>query len=67
MAKADVESQQWDDQHTLVMDSKRQPVTIGKRLAQSAAALPSEERAKLPSDSAEQHDHYIYGKPKRQP
>jgi len=28
-------------------------------------SVPAEEWAKLPSDGAEQHDHYIYGTPKR--
>ena len=26
--------------------------------------IPSEEWAKLPTDGAEQHDHYLYGSPK---
>ncbi len=30
-----------------------------------AASIPDEEWAKLPVDGAEQHDHYIYGTPKR--
>ena len=29
------------------------------------ADVPEEELAKLPSDGAAQHDHYIYGTPKR--
>jgi hypothetical protein len=28
--------------------------------------LPEEVLAKLPTDGAEQHDHYLYGTPKRQ-
>jgi Arc/MetJ-type ribon-helix-helix transcriptional regulator len=28
-------------------------------------SVPAEEWAKLPTDGAEQHDHYIYGTPKR--
>ncbi len=31
------------------------------------AAIPDEEWDELPVDGAEQHDHYIYGTPKRQP
>ena len=27
--------------------------------------IPEEEFLKLPADGAEQHDHYIYGTPKR--
>src|SRR4051812_22890349 len=30
-------------------------------------SVPAEEWAKLPADGAEQHDHYIYGTPKRSP
>lgn len=30
-----------------------------------AASIPDEEWAKLPADGAEQHDHYLYGAPKR--
>jgi Arc/MetJ-type ribon-helix-helix transcriptional regulator len=29
------------------------------------SSVPEEEWAKLPIDGAEQHDHYIYGTPKR--
>jgi len=29
------------------------------------ADMPDDVRAKLPSDGADQHDHYIYGTPKR--
>ena len=31
------------------------------------ADMTPEEIAQLPTDGAEQHDHYIYGVPKRQP
>ena len=31
------------------------------------ADMTPEEIAQLPKDGAEQHDHYIYGTPKRQP
>ncbi len=37
---------------------------IDKILAR-AQAIPPQERAKMPVDLAEQHDHYIYGLPKR--
>ena len=30
-----------------------------------SASIPEGEWAKLPTDGAEQHDHYIYGTPKR--
>jgi Arc/MetJ-type ribon-helix-helix transcriptional regulator len=33
--------------------------------AELRESIPAEEWAKLPVDGAEQHDHYIYGLPKR--
>jgi Arc/MetJ-type ribon-helix-helix transcriptional regulator len=38
---------------------------IWERLLERAAAIPDEECDKLPTDLAEQHDHYLYGTPKR--
>ena len=32
---------------------------------ETADALPAEIVAQLPEDGAEQHDHYLYGTPKR--
>jgi Arc/MetJ-type ribon-helix-helix transcriptional regulator len=40
---------------------------IWEEIAEIAASVPEEEWAKLPVDGAEQHDHYIYGTPKRPP
>ena len=40
---------------------------IWEEFAEIAAGVPDEEWAKLPRDGAEQHDHYIYGTPKRPP
>jgi len=39
---------------------------IWERTLERSAAIPDEEWDKLPVDGAEQHDHYIYGTPKRQ-
>ena len=39
--------------------------TIWLRLRGIAAAIPRDEMAKLPADGAAEHDHYIYGTPKR--
>jgi len=38
---------------------------IWERILEKSAAIPDEEWDKLPTDLAEQHDHYLYGTPKR--
>jgi Arc/MetJ-type ribon-helix-helix transcriptional regulator len=38
---------------------------IWERILERTATIPDEEWDKLPVDGAEQHDHYIYGTPKR--
>jgi Arc/MetJ-type ribon-helix-helix transcriptional regulator len=38
---------------------------IWERILERSAAIPDEEWDKLPTDLAEQHDHYLYGTPKR--
>ena len=38
-----------------------------ERILEMTADVPEEEWDKLPTDLAEQHDHYIYGTPKRSP
>ena len=40
-------------------------LSLAERLAALAEQIPEEDRAGLPEDGAEQHDHYIYGTPKR--
>lgn len=39
--------------------------SLAEELIALANALPDEVVAKLPRDGASQHDHYIYGTPKR--
>ncbi len=38
---------------------------IWERILERTADIPDEEWDKLPVDLAEQHDHYLYGTPKR--
>jgi len=38
---------------------------LSARIREIWADMPDEVRAKLPTDGATQHDHYIYGVPKR--
>lgn len=40
---------------------------VWERILERSAAIPDEEWDKLPVDLAEQHDHYLYGTPKRPP
>jgi plasmid stability protein len=40
---------------------------LAARIRDIWAEGPDEVRAKLPADAAGQHDHYIYGAPKRTP
>jgi predicted DNA-binding antitoxin AbrB/MazE fold protein len=39
--------------------------SLAERIAARAASLPPEVLDRLPEDGASQHDHYIYGTPKR--
>ncbi|HZU35970.1 MAG TPA: antitoxin family protein [Gemmataceae bacterium] len=39
--------------------------TLAERIVARARALPPEVLDQLPADGAAQHDHYIYGTPKR--
>ena len=38
---------------------------IWEIITELSAQVPMEEWEKLPTDGAEQHDHYLYGSPKR--
>lgn len=40
---------------------------ISEIIREIMAGVPPEEFAKLPRDGASQHDHYLYGHPKRNP
>lgn len=39
--------------------------SLAEQIAARAHALPPEVLDRLPADGASQHDHYIYGTPKR--
>ena len=47
----------------IVLNKPRPP--IWERILALTADMPPEELDKLPRDGASQHDHYIYGTPKR--
>ena len=39
--------------------------TLWDRIEQRVAQVPEEVWDEIPTDGAEQHDHYLYGSPKR--
>jgi antitoxin component of MazEF toxin-antitoxin module len=47
----------------IVLEAARPP--LWERIAALTADAPPEELAKPPTDGASQHDHYLYGAPKR--
>ncbi len=47
----------------IVLERRRLP--IWERIAALTADAPPEELEKPPTDGASQHDHYLYGTPKR--
>jgi hypothetical protein len=51
--------------HYQIRNTGRKQKPIWEVFQEIAASIPDEEWAKLPVDGAEQHDHYIYGTPKR--
>ncbi len=44
---------------------KENPLTIWQKIRARAENIPDEVWEKMPSDGAEQHDHYLYGVPKK--
>ena len=50
-------------EQALASATARRPLAV--RIREIWADIPDEVRAKLPADGASQHDHYIYGVPKR--
>jgi len=41
------------------------PKTIGEKIREHAKEVPDEVWERMPRDGAEQHDHYLYGTPKK--
>ena len=48
-----------------VLSNERRPKTLGEKIMDIVADVPDEVWDRLPTDGAEQHDHYIYGTRKR--
>jgi bifunctional DNA-binding transcriptional regulator/antitoxin component of YhaV-PrlF toxin-antitoxin module len=47
-----------------IVVARPQP-TLGEQIVALADALPQDVLDRLPTDGASQHDHYLYGTPKR--
>ena len=45
---------------------KKDSRPIWEVIVEISSQVPDEEWAKLPTDGAENHDHYLYGAPKKQ-
>ncbi|MDX6531153.1 MAG: hypothetical protein QOH41_3443 [Blastocatellia bacterium] len=52
-----------DEEQVVQPESSRRP--IGEIFEDLSSQIPLKEWAELPPDGAEQHDHYLYGSPKR--
>jgi Tfp pilus assembly protein PilN len=52
-----------DKENGAPLESTRRP--ISEIFQELSSQIPLEEWAELPRDGAEQHDHYLYGLPKR--
>jgi len=56
---------QADTSQPTASDAAQEHKPIWEEILESTADIPDEEWDKLPTDLAEQHDHYLYGTPKR--
>lgn len=57
--------QELDQEQAMPAEVDQADRPIWDQILEMTAAIPEEEFDKLPSDLAEQHDHYIYGTRKR--
>lgn len=48
-----------------VKEKKRRAVPVWQRFQDATRSIPEKELAALPPDGASEHDHYLYGLPKR--
>ncbi len=48
-----------------VLSKRNRKRTLGEKIKEIAAGVSEEVWEKIPSDGSEQHDHYIYGTPKK--
>jgi hypothetical protein len=48
-----------------LLKRRRPPRPIWEMVEELLKDIPDEDIARMPTDGSEQHDHYIYGTPKR--
>jgi uncharacterized protein YyaL (SSP411 family) len=48
-----------------VLSKRNRKATLGEKIQNLTAEVADEVWEKIPSDGSEQHDHYIYGTPKK--
>ncbi len=51
--------------HQLETIEKETPLTIWQKIRARSEKIPDEVWDEMPSDGAQQHDHYLYGVPKK--
>jgi predicted DNA-binding antitoxin AbrB/MazE fold protein len=64
-AQVSVTVEQAAEQSTSASQPVAADMTAAERIAARAAALPVDVVSDWPTDGAAQHDHYLYGTPKR--
>lgn len=52
-------------EHAEKLADSESPASIWDRIIEQGKKIPDEVWAELPTDGSEQHDHYLYGSPKR--
>lgn len=51
--------------HQIEAIEKEKPATIWQKIRARAEKVPDEVWEEMPRDGSEQHDHYLYGVPKK--
>ena len=60
-----LDAQEQQEVRPLVRMENTSAIPVWQRFQNVAHSIPEEELAALPSDGASEHDHYLYGIPKR--
>lgn len=55
-----------ESEWTLHLTEEQKKMPFWERILDVAGPVPPEERDRMPHDGAENHDHYLYGAPKKE-